>query len=213
MANKVRRVHFSITDLLINASNNPQLLYDQCRGCNFIFPCRISEKKNIKEGGCICPKCKKDSPTIWPSVSFFGLLSYFYELKKLSVSQQQLFVIVFCSIFEGLFDTFLERYLVLVERTPLRITKFLLRRYPSIDSRVTDLYKKIIGKSFRDELIILKFMKFYDEWELIKRARNDFVHLKEPAIKKAVIRSAFRLMPSMLSIFMRLNNKYLFSEG
>lgn len=200
-AQNIKSYYFSITDLFIKDMEGLKLIRDNCKYCNFIY-------KHRPEIKCVCPNCNKTDPTLWPHPNLYILIDRLYYFRKAKIGKE-LSVIIFCSIFEGLFDDFFLKYILEKEKTSAKIAELVLRRYSSLEQRVTELYKKIVGVSFKHELNELGYSKFYANWISIKNARDNFIHLNDTLIDNTIIKITFKILPDLFSIFAGLNNKYL----
>jgi hypothetical protein len=126
------------------------------------------------------------------------------ETRLLSMSQRFTVVLLFWTLFEVLIDGF---YRAAYADFLGELGDELLRRFPSIGSRLDRLYRRTWQTSFLDDL---RSEGFDDEAELIVRvqsARNAFVHGNPEAIDDQLVDSTLRHLEGVQRGWIAMFNK------
>lgn len=180
------------------------LSFEQCSSCDF------TTKEDLTNPSTPCPNCGKTDETrmMWPGLEFIGLIDsvhFFSQLKNKKI--KNISVILFCSLFEGLLEDFLETFLK-NQGNSKEVICALLNCYKNVEARIDNLYKQLASKSFIDDLKSMGFKGWYENWKEIKTVRNQLLHVKTIYVNEDTFEKVTNNSKDLITIFANLNNKY-----
>lgn len=176
----------------------------QCPSCGFVTADDLSCPSTP------CPNCKKTDETrcMWPGLELLDLIDSVYLFSQQKDEKlQKISIIVFCQIFEGLLEEFLEGFMEKRGNSP-EVIHLILNRYKNVEERAGTVYKDLTGNGFKEDLESMKFNGWHKDWMEIKDTRNRLLHVKQIFVKEDVLEKTKRRSENITGIFAGLNNKY-----
>lgn len=140
-----------------------------------------------------------EAQRVWPRVIGFSG----------TVNEHIAATIMACTFLEAMFDRLLERIGTASVTTGEEYDAVLekVENLRSFETR-TDYFKSLANQSFRAAMDGTPYRSFYDSWDRVRRARNDFVHGNPYAIKAPIAVLAVQLARDAIPVFARLQNTY-----
>ena len=128
------------------------------------------------------------------------------ELRHIEgVSRGATLVLLFWTYFEARIDHLLRR--ALQETVPTRFLEDAMKRYSSIGSRLTELYRIAFETTYRSDLISLGYSDVSDHLVEVQRQRNAFVHGTPQSISNSLATSVVEMLKreheSWISVYNR----------
>lgn len=117
--------------------------------------------------------------------------------------------IMVCTFLEAMFNQMLER----IGKASMSTGE----EYDQVDDKIEDLrsfkarteyFKSLTNQSFKEAMDETTHSSFYDSWNRVRTARNDFVHGNPWAIKAPIAVLAVQLARDAVSVFASLQNMY-----
>jgi len=174
----------------------------KCDSCNYVFS--GEEGLKLVATKVPCPKCSAlGSRKNFPNTVAHKLLDTIFDYS----GHEFLPPILFCILFESLFEEFLENLLSKRGRETEKVENILKRNW-RIKDRL-EIFKKYIGKSFKETLDSnINWKNFYGHWNRIKEKRDKFLHGNPYALNSKVSEESVKLSKKIFSLFIWLHNRF-----